>query len=141
MRCASRIFSAAAIVATLGLALAATKSVSWAQVAWAQASHTIRVVVSVPAGGAIDALVRILADEIGRTSGQTIVIDSWPGAGGAIAAVNSFGRAVEALEVKAKLALQALYPDAHCGSDFAAYTRRQYDEYARVMRELNIKGE
>jgi len=55
--------------------------------------------------------------------------------------VNSFGRAVEAPEVKAKLALQALYPDAHCGSDFAAYMRRQYDEYARVMRELNIKGE
>ena len=329
MRCASRIFSAAtvAIVATLGFALVT----SIAQTAWAQASRTIRVVVTVPAGGAIDALVRILADEIARTSGQTIVIDSRPGAGGAIAAeavaraapdgntllvnstgllinallrkvssdpltsfepvcklvasplvivvnsaspyrtladlvtaararpgelsfasvgpytsphiaierfkrqagidmiyvpyqggapainallgqhvtaalqnyqevkgqvdagslrplavtsarrveslpelptiaesgypgfevdgwfglvapaktppgtlaqlVNSFGRAVEAPEVKAKLALQALYPDAHCGSDFAAYMRRQYDEYARVMRELNIKGE
>ena len=84
MRCASRIFSAAtvAIVATLGFALVT----SIAQTAWAQASRTIRVVVTVPAGGAIDALVRILADEIARTSGQTIVIDSRPGAGGAIAA-------------------------------------------------------
>jgi tripartite-type tricarboxylate transporter receptor subunit TctC len=55
--------------------------------------------------------------------------------------VNSFGRAVEAPEVKARLALQALYPDPHCGADFAAYMRRQYDEYAYVMRELNIKSE
>src|SRR6266581_2359673 len=87
MRCASRISSAAtvAIVAMLGLALVASKSTSWVQAAWAQA-RTIRVVVTVPAGGAIDALVRILADEIARTSGQTIVIDSRPGAGGAIAA-------------------------------------------------------
>ena len=62
MRCASRTFSAAAIVAMLGLPLVASKSMSWARTAWAQASRTIRVVVTVPAGGAIDALVRILAD-------------------------------------------------------------------------------
>ena len=53
---------------------------------WAQTARTIRVVVSVPAGGAIDALVRILADDIARTSGQTIIIDSRPGGGGVIAA-------------------------------------------------------
>jgi len=46
----------------LGLPLVASKSMSWARTAWAQASRTIRVVVTVPAGGAIDALVRILAD-------------------------------------------------------------------------------
>src|SRR5262249_56710842 len=73
------------IVAMLGLPLVASKSMSWAGTAWAQASRMIRVVVTVPPGGAIDALVRILADEIARTSGQTIVIDSRPGAGGAIA--------------------------------------------------------
>jgi len=54
--------------------------------ALAQAPRTIRVVVSVPAGGAIDTLVRILADEIARTNGQTIVVESRPGAGGVIAA-------------------------------------------------------
>jgi tripartite-type tricarboxylate transporter receptor subunit TctC len=60
-----------AIFAALGLAVAAsTPSV------WAQAARTIRIVVSVPAGGAIDSLARILADEIARTSGQTIIIDS-----------------------------------------------------------------
>ncbi len=55
--------------------------------------------------------------------------------------VGSFSRAVEAPEVKAKLALQALYPDPRCGSAFAAHIRRQYDEYARMIRDLNIKGE
>jgi tripartite-type tricarboxylate transporter receptor subunit TctC len=326
MRCASRIFSAAAILVTLGLALVASKVTSWAQVA-----RTIRIVVSVPAGGAIDSLARILADEIARSSGQTIIIDSRPGGGGVIAAeavaraapdgntllintqgmlinavlrkvsfdplssfepicnlvtsplvlavnsaspyrtlaeliaaarakpeelsaasvgphstlhiaieqlkqragvnltyvpfqggapavnallgqhvtavlqnyqevkgqldagslralattsaqriaplpelptiaesgfpgfeaegwfglvapaktppatvaqlVGAFSRALEAPEVKAKLALQALYPDARCGAAFAAHIRRQSDEYARVIGELNIKGE
>jgi len=55
--------------------------------------------------------------------------------------VGSFSRAVEAPEVKAKLALQALYPDPRCGSAFAAHIRRQSDEYARMIRDLNIKGE
>jgi tripartite-type tricarboxylate transporter receptor subunit TctC len=85
MRCASRIFSAAAILVALGLALVASNVTSWSQ-AWAQAARTIRIVVSVPAGGAIDSLARILADEIARTSGQTIIIDSRPGGGGVIAA-------------------------------------------------------
>jgi tripartite-type tricarboxylate transporter receptor subunit TctC len=336
MRCASRISdwrptkrsdaAVAAIIVILLLAVAAST-----HAAWAQTARTIRVVVSVPAGGAIDALVRILADEIGRTSGQTIVIDSRPGAGGVIAAeavaraapdgntllintqgmlinailrkvsfdplssfepicnlvtsplvlavnsasphrtladliaaarakpgelsvasvgphttqhiaierlkrqagveltyvpfqggapainallgqhvtaalqnyqevkgqldagslralattstqriaplpelptiaesgfpgfeaegwfglvapaktppatvaqlVGSFSRALEAPEVKAKLALQALYPDQRCGSAFATHIRHQSDEYARMIRELNIKGE
>jgi tripartite-type tricarboxylate transporter receptor subunit TctC len=330
MRCVARIFSgffirSVVILAVLLLAVAVSAST------WAQTARTIRVVVSVPAGGAIDALVRILADEIARTSGQTIVIDSRPGAGGVIAAeavaraapdgntllintqgmlinailrkvsfdplssfepicnlvtsplvlavnsaspyrtlsdliaaarakpgelsvasvgphstlhiaierlkrqagidviyvpfpggapainallgqhvtavlqnyqevkgqldagslralatasarrieplpelatiaesgfagfeaegwfglvapaktppatvaqlVGTFSRAVEAPEVKAKLALQALYPDPRCGSAFAAHLRRQSDEYARMIRELNIKGE
>src|SRR5215510_4070074 len=84
MRCAARISSgffirSVVIVAVVLLAVAGSAST------WAQTARTIRVVVSVPAGGAIDALVRILADEVAR-SGQTIVIDSRPGAGGVIAA-------------------------------------------------------
>ena len=89
MRCASRIFSRtrrssatiATTVAVLVIAVAASTPS-----AWAQAARTIRIVVSVPAGGAIDSLVRILADEIARTRGQTIIIDSRPGGGGVIAA-------------------------------------------------------
>src|SRR5262245_52735448 len=54
--------------------------------AWPQAARTIRVIVSVPPGGAIDTLVRVLADEIGKANGPTVIVESRPGAGGVIAA-------------------------------------------------------
>jgi tripartite-type tricarboxylate transporter receptor subunit TctC len=54
--------------------------------AWSQAGRTIRVVISVPPGGSIDVLVRILADYIASTKGQSIIVESRPGAGGVIAA-------------------------------------------------------
>jgi tripartite-type tricarboxylate transporter receptor subunit TctC len=54
--------------------------------AWSQAARTIRVVVSVPPGGAIDTLVRVLADHIGKAHGPTLIVESRPGAGGVIAA-------------------------------------------------------
>ena len=44
-------------------------------------------------------------------------------------------------EVKAKLAVQGLYPVGICGTDFGALIRKQYDEYGRVIREANIKAE
>jgi hypothetical protein len=28
-----------------------------------------------------------------------------------------------------------------CGSDFAALLRKQYDDFGRIIREANIKGE
>jgi tripartite-type tricarboxylate transporter receptor subunit TctC len=55
--------------------------------------------------------------------------------------IDWFSSALQAPEVKAKLIVQALYPNVKCGTDFAAHLRRQSDEYARVIRELNIKGE
>jgi len=54
--------------------------------AWSQGARTIRVVITVPPGGSIDLLFRILADKIAATRGQTIIIESRPGAGGVIAA-------------------------------------------------------
>ena len=51
----------------------------------AQAGRTIKVIISVPPGGAIDALVRILADQIGKAHGPTFVIENKPGAGSIIA--------------------------------------------------------
>jgi tripartite-type tricarboxylate transporter receptor subunit TctC len=54
--------------------------------AWSQAARTIRVVLTVPPGGSIDILFRLLADQISTTRGQTIIIESRPGAGGVIAA-------------------------------------------------------
>jgi tripartite-type tricarboxylate transporter receptor subunit TctC len=53
---------------------------------WSQASRTIKIVISVPPGGTIDLLVRVLADYLGRTRGATIVVESRPGAGSIIAA-------------------------------------------------------
>jgi tripartite-type tricarboxylate transporter receptor subunit TctC len=44
-------------------------------------------------------------------------------------------------EVKAKLATQGLYPVGLCGADFGALLRKQYDEFGRAIRELNIKAE
>jgi tripartite-type tricarboxylate transporter receptor subunit TctC len=44
-------------------------------------------------------------------------------------------------EVRAKLAIQGLYPVGTCGTEFGAYLRKQYDEYGRVIREANIKAE
>ena len=57
-----------------------------APVAWSQAVRTIRVIISVPPGGSIDLLVRILADYISTAKGQSIIVESRPGAGGIIAA-------------------------------------------------------
>src|ERR1700730_18822420 len=54
--------------------------------AWSQAGRAIRVVISVPPGGSIDLLVRILADYLSSTKGQSIIVESRPGAGGIIAA-------------------------------------------------------
>ena len=53
---------------------------------WSQAARTIRVVISVPPGGSIDLVVRILADHISSTKGQSFIVESRPGAGGIIAA-------------------------------------------------------
>src|SRR5215467_10948787 len=51
-----------------------------------QAVKTIKIVLSVPPGGSIDTLVRILADYVSSTKGQSIIVESRPGAGGIIAA-------------------------------------------------------
>jgi tripartite-type tricarboxylate transporter receptor subunit TctC len=52
-----------------------------------------------------------------------------------------FAAAMEVPEIKAKLVVQGLYPAVSCGADFGAFIRKQYDEYGRVFRELNIKAD
>src|SRR5882672_6505625 len=44
-------------------------------------------------------------------------------------------------EVKAKLALQGLYPVGMCGDEFAAYVRKRFDDYGEMIRESNIKAQ
>ena len=62
-------------------AIAAAALLAFAPPAWPQAAQSIRLIVPYPPGGGIDVLARILADEVGRTQGQSIVIENRPGAG------------------------------------------------------------
>jgi tripartite-type tricarboxylate transporter receptor subunit TctC len=43
--------------------------------------------------------------------------------------------------MKPKLAKQGLFPVGTCGAEFGAYMRKQFEEYAQVIREANIKAE
>jgi tripartite-type tricarboxylate transporter receptor subunit TctC len=54
-------------------------------IGWGQPTRTIKVVVPYTPGGGVDALARIVADQIGRTRGPTMVIENRPGAGTVIA--------------------------------------------------------
>jgi tripartite-type tricarboxylate transporter receptor subunit TctC len=49
--------------------------------------------------------------------------------------------ALKAPEMKPKFAIQGLHPVGVCGADFGSFLRNQYDDYGRVIREANIKGE
>jgi tripartite-type tricarboxylate transporter receptor subunit TctC len=69
-----------AIVAIIALAITSLLALGGAP-AWSQAGQSVRLIVPYPPGGGIDVLARILADEIGRTQGQSIVIENRPGAG------------------------------------------------------------
>ncbi len=44
-------------------------------------------------------------------------------------------------EIKTKLAAQGLFPVGTCGAAFGAFTRKQYDDYGRAIREANIKAQ
>jgi tripartite-type tricarboxylate transporter receptor subunit TctC len=52
-----------------------------------------------------------------------------------------FSAALAAAEVKDKLKLQEMVPVGTCGADFAAYLHDQFNAYARVIREADIKAE
>jgi tripartite-type tricarboxylate transporter receptor subunit TctC len=52
-----------------------------------------------------------------------------------------FTGAMQAADINARLVALKLYPVGRCGADFAAHLRSQYDQYARVIRESNIKGD
>lgn len=70
-----------ATVAALALLfIAATDHAAWPQ------SRTVRVILPVPPGGAIDIFTRILAEQISNTAGVNMLVESKPGAGSVIAA-------------------------------------------------------
>ncbi len=49
------------------------------------AAKTVKVIIPFPPGGAADVLARILGEQIGKTTGQTIIVENHPGAGASIA--------------------------------------------------------
>jgi tripartite-type tricarboxylate transporter receptor subunit TctC len=72
-------FRKLSIASLTGLALAVS-----GQGASAQSGKTIRLVVPVPPGASTDAIGRLMAEQIGRTQGVTIVVENRPGAAGMI---------------------------------------------------------
>jgi tripartite-type tricarboxylate transporter receptor subunit TctC len=49
--------------------------------AWAQAARTIKIVVPIAPGGPTDTLARLLAEQVGRAQGVTMIVENRPGAG------------------------------------------------------------
>ncbi|MBX9829115.1 MAG: tripartite tricarboxylate transporter substrate binding protein [Xanthobacteraceae bacterium] len=64
----------------LGAAWTATSAAASAQ------SNTIRFIVGLAPGGAVDPYARIIAEHMAKTLGQTIIVENKPGAGGNISA-------------------------------------------------------
>jgi tripartite-type tricarboxylate transporter receptor subunit TctC len=53
-------------------------------IAHAQSSRTVKLIVPSTPGGGADVLARLLADQVGKAQGQTIVVENRPGAGNTI---------------------------------------------------------
>ena len=55
-------------------------------------NRSVRVIVTVPAGGGVDSVTRIFADKLQRKLGQSFVIENQGGAGGNVGARPCLGR-------------------------------------------------
>jgi tripartite-type tricarboxylate transporter receptor subunit TctC len=49
--------------------------------------------------------------------------------------------AVSSADLKSKLVLQGLYPTGICGAEFRNFVRSQYEDYRRIIREINFPAE
>jgi tripartite-type tricarboxylate transporter receptor subunit TctC len=56
-----------------------------ANLAWSQATRTIKIVVPFPPGGGVDIVARLVGDQIGRVHRTSVVVENRPGAGTLIA--------------------------------------------------------
>jgi tripartite-type tricarboxylate transporter receptor subunit TctC len=77
-RCFSRFAAAAAVLAAISIALPLSAFHARSQ------TRPIKLVVPFPAGGSTDIVARLLADEIGRARGLTMMVENRPGAGAVI---------------------------------------------------------
>jgi tripartite-type tricarboxylate transporter receptor subunit TctC len=71
---------------TLGLLWAAVWFTTGSAQAETYPARPVKIIVSLPAGQATDIIARLLADELGRSLGQTFIVENRPGAGGNIGA-------------------------------------------------------
>lgn len=136
--------------------------------AWAQAypSKPLRMVVTVAAGGPIDTIARLLADQMSPVLGQQIVVENRAGAGGTMGArsvvtAEPDGYTIMLSTLQTFGIAPALYPDAAADaeklvpvglavefpfifvvpSQIPAKTPSEFISYARVKKgELNFGG-
>jgi tripartite-type tricarboxylate transporter receptor subunit TctC len=72
-------------VATVLVFLACALAIAWpGHQAWPQAPRTIKLVVPVPPGASTDFVARLMAEQIGRMQGVTMLVENRPGASGMI---------------------------------------------------------
>jgi tripartite-type tricarboxylate transporter receptor subunit TctC len=70
---------------TVGIVIALLLAAQIGSVARAQTARTVKIVNAFAAGGAVDVLARILAEQVTRARGITMVVENRPGANGTIA--------------------------------------------------------
>jgi tripartite-type tricarboxylate transporter receptor subunit TctC len=99
-------------IAVLSAALAAALGVSAPAPAYAQSfpSRPLRIIVPLPAGGAIDTVVRAMAPKLMDSLGQNVIVDNRPGAGGVIAMETAMNATPDGYTVVAIGATQLTYP-------------------------------
>ena len=73
------------ITCTLPNLLLAVLAVATTPLAMAWTDKPVKMIVPAPAGGTMDVVARILADQMSADIGQPVIVDNKPGAGGAIA--------------------------------------------------------
>jgi tripartite-type tricarboxylate transporter receptor subunit TctC len=74
-------------------ALLATPAVAQPDVAATYPNRSVRIIVTVPAGGGVDSVTRIFGDKLQRRLGQPFVIENQSGAGGNVGASTVFAAA------------------------------------------------
>ena len=70
---------------TRRMLLAAAGGLVLSTSAQAWTSKTVKMIVPAPAGGTMDIVARVVAEQLGQELGQSVVVENKPGAGGAIA--------------------------------------------------------
>src|SRR5260370_29038480 len=71
--------------------LLAMPAIAQPDVAASYPNRSVRVIVTVPAGGGVDSVTRIFADKLQRRLGQSFVIENQAGAGGNVGASTVYG--------------------------------------------------